>query len=237
MDATTRAEETSRAFVRLANTLVGEFDVLDLLHVLVNESVALLDAAAAGLMLADQDGQLHVLASTSEAGQVLEVLQQTTGEGPCVECFRTGTTIAIADVQGMGNQWPRFRSLALAQGFRSVHAIPLRVPSGTIGTLNLFRSRIGTLGAEDAAIGQALADVSTISIMQQRMISETEVVNTQLQYALDSRVLIEQAKGMVAQLQGIDTNEAFQRLRQLARSSNTKLHDVAEAVLNRTITP
>lgn len=229
----TKAEKIGRAFVRLAQTLVGDHDILDFLHVLVNESADLLDVAMASVMLADSRGDLHVLASTNEECLSSEMLQQISGAGPCVECYVAGTTVTIRDIDEVAEQWPRFHSLARAQGFHSVHAIPMRLPSGTIGSLNLFSERKGVLSEENMGVGQALADVSAISIMQQRTIAETGLINEQLQRALESRVVIEQAKGMIAELEGIDINEAFQRLRSVARSNNSKLHDVAQAVLNR----
>lgn len=232
----TRSSRVSAAFVKIADTLVGDYDVLDLLYTLVEQSVELLDAAAAGLMLAGKDGALQVLASTSEESQLVEVLQQQSGAGPCVDCYTTGTPITIRDIAGTKDRWPEFRDAATSQGFRSVHAFPMRLHGRTIGAMNLFRTEVGELTDEDVAIGQALADVSTISILQQRTIRESAVVNDQLQKALNSRILIEQAKGMVAHVQNIDTNEAFQRLRSYARANNRNLHETAEAVLNRTLT-
>lgn len=235
MDLTTRASRVSAAFVRIADTLVDEYDALDLLHTLVEETVALLDATAAGLMLAGPDGVLQVLASTSEESHLVEVLQQETGVGPCVECYTTGVPVTVRDIAGTKDRWPAFRDLAAAQGFRSVHAFPLRVRGRSIGAMNLFRVETGELNVEDIAIGQALADVSTISILQERTIRESAVVNEQLQRALNSRILIEQAKGMLAYTADIDTTEAFQRLRAHARSHNTTLRDTAQAVLDRSL--
>lgn len=235
MDLTTRASRVSAAFVRIADTLVDEYDSLDLLHTLVEETVALLDATAAGLMLAGPDGVLQVLASTSEESHLVEVLQQETGVGPCVECYTTGLPVTVRDIAGTEDRWPAFRDLAETQGFRSVHAFPLRVRGRSIGAMNLFRVETGELNAEDIAIGQALADVSTISILQERTIRESAAVNEQLQRALNSRILIEQAKGMLAYTADIDTAEAFQRPRAHARSHSTTLRDTAQAVLNRSL--
>lgn len=236
MEITTRAGRVSAAFVRIADTLVDEYDVLDLLHTLVDECVELLDATAAGLMLAGPDGVLQVLASTSEESHLVEALQQETGAGPCVECYVTGVPVTIRDIAGTGDRWPEFKDAAGAQGYRSVHAFPMRVRGRTIGAMNLFRTSLGELSDEDIAIGQALADVSTVSILQERTIRESAVVNDQLQRALNSRILIEQAKGMISHISTVDTNEAFRRLRVHARAHNTSLRDTAEAVLNRTLT-
>ncbi|MHA7155885.1 ANTAR domain-containing protein [Arthrobacter sp. TMN-50] len=236
MDMATRSSRVSAAFVKIADTLVGDYDVLDLLYTLVEQTVELLDATAAGLMLAGPDGVLQVLASTSEESQLVEVLQQESGAGPCIECYTTGVPVTIRDIAGTKDRWPEFRDAATSQGFRSVHAFPLRLHGRTIGAMNLFRTDVGELTEEDVAIGQALADVSTIGILQKRLVRESEVVNEQLQEALNSRIPIEQAKGMIAHLQNVDTNEAFHRIRHYARANQRNLHEVAEALLNRTIT-
>lgn len=231
-----RAERVSAAFVKITNTLVADYDVLDLLHALVEASVDLLDAAAAGLLLADPHGELQVLASTSEQSQLVEILQLQAGSGPCVECYRTGTLVVVEDIRSLSGQWPEFREAALSQGFRSVHAVPMRVQGRTIGAMGLFGEHSGTLTPEDVAIGQALADVATIGILQERTIRESAVVNEQLQRALNSRVLIEQAKGVIAYTAGVDMEEAFARLRSFARANNQNLHDTASRVINRTLT-
>ncbi|THJ68644.1 GAF and ANTAR domain-containing protein [Arthrobacter echini] len=236
MESITRASRVSAAFVKIADALVDEYDPLDLVQTLVEESVELLDGTAAGLMLADPNGVLQVLASTSEEARLVEVLQQETGTGPCIECYDAGAPVTIRDITGTRDRWPAFSELAVAQGFRSVHAFPLRLRGRSIGAMNLFRVDVGELGAEDIAVGQALTDVATISILQERTIRENAVVNDQLQRALNSRILIEQAKGMIAYTANIDTAEAFQRLRGHARSNNTSLRDTAQAVLDRTLT-
>ncbi|NOJ60246.1 GAF and ANTAR domain-containing protein [Arthrobacter sp. 260] len=236
MVTTTRAERVSAAFVKIADTLVDDYDVLDLLHALVEESIGILDASAAGLLLVDQYGELQVLASTSEESQLVEVLQREAGAGPCVECFLTGTVVTVNDIRELGDRWPEFKDAALSQGFRSVHAIPLRVRGRTIGALNLFGSISGALSAEDAAIGQALADVATISILQERAIREAEMINDQLQRALTSRILIEQAKGVVAQLSNVNMHESFTRIRNHARSNHLTLHDTAARIVDRSLT-
>ena len=236
METSTRATRVSAAFVKVANTLVDDYDVLDLLHTLVEETVDLLDATAAGLMLAGPDGVLQVLASTSEESHLIEVLQQESGEGPCVECYVTGVPVTIRDIAGTGDRWPGFKDAAAIQGYQSVHAFPMRVRGKTIGAMNLFRTDTGELNEEDVAIGQALADVATISILQERTIKESAVVTDQLQQALNSRILIEQAKGVIAHISDITTDEAFQRLRKHARSHQASLSDTAQAVLSRTLT-
>ena len=236
MVTTSRAERVSAAFVRITDTLVADYDVLDLLHALVEVSIDLLDAAAAGLLLADPYGELQVLASTSERSQLVEILQLRAGAGPCVECYQTGKPIEVEDIRSLNGKWPEFQMAALSQGFRSVHTVPMRVHGKIIGAMGLFGENPGALTREDSAIGQALADVATISILQERTSRESALVNEQLQRALNSRVLIEQAKGVIAQTAAVDMEEAFRRLRDHARTNNQSLHDTAQHIINRTIT-
>lgn len=223
------------AFVKLTDTLVADYDVLDLLHTLVEEAVGLLDVSAAGLVLADPTGELQVVASTSEESRLVEVLQLQAGAGPCVEAYLTGMPVAVADISTL-TIWLDFRAAALSQGFRSVQAVPMRVQGRTIGAMGLFGAAIGPLSAEDAAIGQALADVATISLMQERTIREAALVNEQLQRALNSRVLIEQAKGVIAHTAGVDMDAAFNRLRNYARANNHSLQETAGRIVARSLT-
>jgi GAF domain-containing protein len=235
MVTSTRAERVSVAFVKLTDTLVADYDVLDLLHTLVEEAVGLLDVSAAGLVLADPTGELQVVASTSEESRLVEVLQLQAGAGPCVEAYLTGKLVAVADI-GALTTWLDLRAAALSQGFRSVQAVPMRVQGRTIGAMGLFGAAAGPLTAEDSAIGQALADVATISLMQERTIREAALVNEQLQRALNSRVLIEQAKGVIAHTAGVDMDEAFNRLRNYARANNQSLHESAGRIVGRSLT-
>jgi GAF domain-containing protein len=231
-----RAGRVSAAFVKIADTLVADYDVFDLLQILVDESVGILSAAAAGLVLADPDGELQVMASTSEESQLVDIIQLEAGAGPCLDCLRTGSVVAIDDIAENAYPWPLFQASALSQGFRSLHAVPMRLRSRTIGALNLFGREAGPLHPEDAAIAQAFADVATITLMQERAARESAIINEQLQRALNSRILIEQAKGVIAHTANVDMNEAFALLRGYARSHNQTLHETAEKVINRSIT-
>lgn len=235
MVTNTRAERVSVAFVKLTDTLVADYDVLDLLHTLVEESVQLLEVAAAGLVLADPHGHLQVVASTSEESRLVEVLQLQAGAGACVECYLTGKAVSVEDI-GALTKWEGFREAALSQGFHSVYAVPMRVQGRTIGAMGLFGATVGHLSVEDAAIGQALADVATISLMQERTIREAALVNEQLQLALNTRVLIEQAKGVIAHTAGVDMDEAFTRLRSYARANNQSLQVTAGSIVGRSLT-
>lgn len=232
MTNVTRAALVSGAFVELADALVGERDAVDFLRTLVDQCVALLDAAAAGLLLADSHGNLQVMASTSEESYLVEVLQLQAGAGPCVDAYQSGTVVTLSDIAADGHRFPDFQSAALSQGFHSVHAIPMRFRSSTIGALNLFRERKGALSNEDAVIGQALADVATISLLHERTNRKNMTVNAQLQHALSSRVFIEQAKGVIAARNNINMDEAFKRLREHARSHQEPMHLSAANVIN-----
>ena len=229
----TREEQLADAFVKAADTLVDDFDVIEFLHTLAERCVHLLEVDAAGLMLADSHGQLHATAASSENARLLELFELQSDSGPCMDAFRTGTQIVNADPQANQQRWPRFAEAAQATGFVSVHALPLRLRSTIIGALNLFRSTPGPLSAADVRTGQALADISTIGIMAQRTQQHADLPSMQLQQALSSRVTIEQAKGVLAEHAGITVDDAFGLLRAHARSHNLRLSDLAGNVAQR----
>jgi GAF domain-containing protein len=235
MTMTNESRETklSVAFVKLADTLVADFDVVDLLHWLVEECTQILDTQAGGLMLVDPAGELQLVASTSEEAELVEILQLAAGGGPCLDCFRTGRPVTVGDIEAEAVKWPEFSAEALKQGFRSVHATPLRLRGQTIGTMNLFSIHVGELAAADIAVAQALADVATIGILQERNIRSANLVAEQLQHALDSRILIEQAKGVLAATTGMSMHDAFGAMRAYARSRNLSLRTVADDVIAR----
>ena len=235
MTTETRESKLSTAFVRLADTLVADFDVVDLLHWLVEECTNILDTQAGGLMLVDPAGVLQLVASTSEEAELVEVFQLAAGDGPCLECFRTGTPVTAGDIESDGARWPEFRDEALRLGFRSVHATPMRLRGQTIGTMNLFSFNVGKLAQSDIAVAQALADVATIGILQERSIRSANLVSEQLQHALDSRILIEQAKGVIAATTGLSMTDAFAAMRLYARERNLPLRQVADDVIARRI--
>ena len=220
-----------RTLVELADTLVDDFDVVELLHLLIDRCVEILDIAAAGLMLAPAGGELRVMASSIEAMRVLELFEIQSEEGPCMDCFRTGVPVAEADLTH-GDRWPRFSPRALSAGFRSVDAVPLRLRASVIGALNLFRSEPGGMGETDLSAAQALADVATIAILQHRVVEEARILNEQLDHALNSRILIEQAKGVWAERAHSDMDQAFSALRGYARSNNLALVAVARGLID-----
>jgi GAF domain-containing protein len=221
----------AETFVSLADTLVDEYDVVDLLDQLVRACVDLLGATAAGLLLDDQRGNLAVVASSSEETRMLEVFQLQTNEGPCLDCVRSGQAVTSKDLDQETERWPRFTAAARGAGFRSVAAVPLRLRHETIGGLNLFHSEAQAIPASERMLAQALADVATIGILQQRSTHRTTMLAEQLQHALNSRVVIEQAKGVLAERHGLSMPMAFEALRRHARDHNVQLTDHALAVV------
>src|SRR5580693_4373837 len=193
--------------------MVVGFDVIDFMHMLTNRSVQLLDVSAAGLLLADPRGELRVVAASSEAARLLELFQIQNDEGPCLECFRSGQPVQVADLADVAHRWPQFAPAARQAGFAAVQALPMRLREQVVGALNLFRAGPGTLAPAEIRVGQALADVATISLLHERSMRHSDTVNEQLQTALNSRVIIEQAKGKLAERLGVDTDQAFSLLR------------------------
>jgi GAF domain-containing protein len=225
----------ARTLVQLADTLVADYDVIELLTLVTDCCVDVLDVAAAGIMLAGPEGDLRVMASSSEAMRVLELFEIQSQEGPCLDCYRTSAPVINQDLATVNGRWPRFAEEALAAGFHSVHALPMRLRGSVIGALNLFRQSPGDLRVADVEAAQALADVATIAILQHRATLEAQVVNDQLNHALNSRIVIEQAKGMVAERLGVNMEQAFAILRGHARNHNLRLADVAQGVIGGTM--
>lgn len=227
-----RENLVAETFVQLTDTLVDDFEAIDVMHLLAERSVELLGVDAAGLILADPRGSLEVVASTSHAAGVIELFALQDQEGPCLDCIRTGTAVVnVAEAEAQ-RRWPRFTAAMLEHGYRSTHALPLRLRRDVIGAINLFGSRPTKLSGEDQVLGQALADVATISLLQERAASQRELLAEQLQSALNTRVLIEQAKGSLAERAGIGLDEAFAVMRSHSRSSRRPLSEIANAVID-----
>jgi transcriptional regulator with GAF, ATPase, and Fis domain len=224
------------AFVALADTLVDDYDVIDLLHHLVETCTQLLAADTAGILLSDGRGQLQVMAYSTEAVRLLELLQLQTNEGPCLDCFHNDEAISAPDLTQTADRWPQFTPRAAREGFRAVHALPMRLRSMTIGALNLFSTQPGPLPPNDLRVGQALADVATIGILHERALRRSEILTEQLQTALNNRITIEQAIGMLAERTGLDFPDVFTRLRAHARRNRMRLSDVARDVLDGSLT-
>jgi GAF domain-containing protein len=227
-----REEWLARTFVELADTLVAEFDVIDLTSVLVERCSELLGSSEVGLALADSQGRLRVLASTTERMRVLELIEVQNDEGPCRDCYRSGERIVNLRLDETDNRWPRFALQAHKAGFQMVHALPLRLRTDTIGAMNIFNDEPRELTQQDVNLSQALADAATIAILQERAVKRGAQLASQLQGALNSRIVVEQAKGIVAENLQIGMDEAFSLLRGYARSERRRLSEVAVELID-----
>jgi len=221
----------ARTLVELADTLVDDFDVVELLTMVTDRCVDVLDVAAAGIMLVAPSGELRVMASSSEGMRLLELFELQAQEGPCLDCYRLGAPVVNQDLASINGRWPSFVPEALGAGFRSVHALPLRLRGTVIGALNMFHIDVGEMREVDVLAAQAFADVATIAILQHRAVLEAQVLNEQLNIALNSRIVIEQAKGVLAQRASLNMEQAFTAMRNHARTHNLRLVDVAQEVI------
>ena len=231
----TREQRLAQVFVELADTLVAQFDVIDFLHTLTERCVELLAVDAAGLMLTDQRGQLRVIASSAESARLVEIFELQHSEGPCMDCFHGGQQVVNVGEDQIRARWPGFAAEAAELGFRSAHALPMRLRDEVIGAVNLFTRASRRLDDDDLAVGQAMADVATIGLLQERVGRQKDVLAEQLQMALNSRVLIEQAKGVLAERSRITPGEAFVVMRSYARRQKRTLTSVAAAVVDHTL--
>jgi transcriptional regulator with GAF, ATPase, and Fis domain len=230
-----REQRLAEVFVELADTLVEEFDVVDFLQTLTERCVELVDTDAAGLMLNDQRGNLQVIAYTDESARLLELFELQKAEGPCLDCFATGEVIANVDLAASRSRWPVFTEAALRSGFTYSHALPLRLRRQVLGALNLFTVERTALTGDHLAVAQGMADIATISLLHERALRDQVLLAEQLQAALHSRILIEQAKGVLSARTGLSVSEAFSRMRTHARRTGGQLTDVAEAVVAGTL--
>lgn len=224
------SDRLAAVLVEVADTLVDEFDLIDFLQRVTAHASELVSARICGLMLADRRGRLRLMAASDERAEMLELFQSQTDEGPCVDSFRTGAGIVVTDLQDATERWPRFAPHCLAAGFKSIHAFPMRLRGDVIGALNMFGTHPGAMDDVDVRVIQALTDIATIALLQERAIARGELLAEQLQSALDSRIVVEQAKGFLAQLHGVSPDEAFTRLRSYCRGRGLTLRSVALAV-------
>jgi GAF domain-containing protein len=224
-------QRLAEVFVEVADTLVAEFDLIEFLQLVTARTAELLQAGAVGLLLADQHGRLQFMAASDEVSEMLELFEVQHSEGPCLEAFRTGAPVILADIQQGVERWPLFAPRALDAGFASAYAIPMRLRGEVLGALNLFGNQPGALELADLRIVQALVDVATIGLLQERTIRRGEVLTEQLQGALNSRVVIEQAKGALAQIHGVTVDQAFVMLRGYSRRNGRRLSEVSQTVV------
>lgn len=228
-----REGEVIRAFVDLSNELVDDYDVVDMLAQLTTNCASLLDISSAGLLLADGRGVLHLVASSSEGSHDLEMFQLQRDEGPCLDCFHGHEAVLVPDLDAEQQRWPQFCQAARAVGIRSVHALPMRLKDNMLGAIGLFGDATGSLEDDDVALAQALVHVASVAIVNERSAADQATVNAQLEHALASRVLIEQAKGVLAQAGRLEMGNAFAVLRRYARDNRRKISEVAAEVVRR----
>ena len=224
-------ERLADVFVDVADTLVADFDLIEFLHNVAVHATEISGGAAAGLMLTDEDGRLHYMGASSDDARLLELFQLQNAEGPCLDCCRTGQPVISADLASSVDRWPVFVPRALAAEIHAVHAFPMRLREQVIGGLNVFGQQPGPLSSDQVRVVQALADVATIALIQEQAISRAEMVTEQLQSALNSRIVVEQAKGAVARAFGITVEDAFTLLRNHARNSRIRLTELAHTVV------
>jgi GAF domain-containing protein len=228
-------QRLGRVFVELADTLVTDFDVVEFMTTLAHRVVELLGAREAGVVLADERGLLRSVASSHESAHLLDLFELQNQEGPCLDCYRTGEPILNHLLAPPDDRWPNFAAEARRLGFTAVHAMPMRLRGEVIGAVNIFASNAAALTPSEIEVGQALADVATVGLLQERSLREARLLNEQLQGALNSRIVIEQAKGMLAERRGIEMDAAFDALRAYARNTNQKLGAVARSLLAGTL--
>lgn len=231
-----REEWLARTFVELADTLVEEFDLVDFLSTLSQRMVELLDASEVGLILADAGGRLRAMAASSERLHLLELFEIQNDEGPCLECYDSGEQVINVVLADADPRWPTFAPRARHDGFQTVHALPLSLRTQVIGVANVFSADAQQLSDREVSLAQSFADVATIGILQAQAIEQTGQLARQLQNALNSRVVIEQAKGVLAERLDVDMQAAFERLRTYARTNNIRLTDVARSAVDGTLT-
>jgi GAF domain-containing protein len=234
---TVSAQQLAKVFVEIADTLVDEFDLLDYMHMLTERVVELTGAAAAGMLLTNQRGRLEFIAGSDENIKLVELFQLQNEDGPCLEAFNTGEPVVNVNLGEAAARWPRFAPRAAAAGFQSVHAFPMRLRGQVIGALNVFGDTAGSdFEDDDVQVMQALADAATIGLLQERTISRGEALTEQLQGALNSRIIIEQAKGAIAQAHNISVDDAFTAIRGYSRRTNRRLTEVAESIVADSLT-
>jgi len=233
----TREADVVRSLVEMADTLVDDYDIVDMLTGVTDRCVDLLGVSAAGVMLASPAGGLALVASSSEAMRLLELFELQSQEGPCLDAFHTGEPIEHQNLQSGAGRWPSFSTAALQAGFASALALPLRLREVTLGALNLLSTARAPLAEADLIVARAFADLAALSIAQHRASAEAQRLNEQLSAALTSRVVIEQAKGVISERTGVDLSDSFSRLRNYARATNQRLTDVAQAAVDGTLDP
>jgi GAF domain-containing protein len=221
---------------RFSRTLASRYDISDVLYELSDSVVVVLDAAGAGVSLADDDGRLRFATASTDLVNNVEQIQQDTQQGPCHRAYNTNEAVFISDLSAT-DDWPTLRDAALQAGLRSAAGIPMALDGVALGSLNIYDSKIRVWTPDDAAAAQVLADIATGYVAHASELEQARRINEQLQAALDTRVLVEQAKGLLAGERGISLDEAFNLLRRHARSHNAPVRSVAQAVVELGMRP
>lgn len=236
MAAFTREQMLLETLTVVADTLTDDFDVVEFLHKLVERCAAICEAVEVGIVLANARPELVVMASTSDRLHAIEALQISAGHGPCLDAFVYGEVVTASSREEIAARWPALAEGIRDTGYRSVHAVPLRLRKTTIGSLNFFRDKEGRLDPDDVPAAQTIADIATIGLVQERALREATATRDQLQHALDARIVIEQAKGIIAHRNNVDIETAWHLLRQRARSHQARVSDIAHAIVEGIIT-
>ncbi|GAA3029493.1 GAF and ANTAR domain-containing protein [Streptomyces olivoverticillatus] len=229
-----RQQQVSEVFVEMADTLVDDFDIIDFLQKLSARCVELLDVSAAGILLADSRGDLQIIAASDENTRLLELFALQHDQGPCVECYTQGAARLNIDLTDpvVAQHWPLFADRACGSGYATTHALPLRLRHHVMGALNLFHTERAVLGVEDTTLAQALADIATIGILQQRTLEQSQTERSQLQAALTSRIVIEQSKGILAERLQTSPDHAFATIRAHARTHHLRISELARQIVD-----
>ncbi|WP_183086563.1 GAF and ANTAR domain-containing protein [Mycetocola zhadangensis] len=235
MDTKSREEKINAAFVSMTDALMSEYDIVDLLSTLLNACIDVLDMDAGGILLVDATGELELVASTSEEAEIVETIIVAAGEGPCIECYDKAEHVSVPDIERVAEKWPKFYASAKQQGFLSTYAVPMRLRDEVMGVMNILSAQPVEISEGDGKIAQALADLAVLGVLHERNFRTPVAVTEQLHLALDTRILIEQAKGVLAQREHLTMTEAFDALRHYARVNGLTLRHVAEATVHRTL--
>ncbi|MFJ5049950.1 ANTAR domain-containing protein [Streptomyces sp. NPDC088719] len=237
MTSMSREQQVSEVFVKVADSLIDDFDVIDFLEELCAHCVSLLDVSAAGILLGNEKSLLHTVAASDENTHLLELFAVQHDQGPCVDCYETGKARANIDLHDLADtgSWPAFAEQARDSGFQTSHVFPLRLRSRAVGAMNLFHTSRQPLSPQDASLAQALADIATIALLQQRDIGQEQLEKSQLQRALSSRIVIEQAKGILAERGNVTPDNAYNALRAYARGRQLRVSDCARQIIDQSL--
>lgn len=225
-----------RVLSEFARTLVVHYEISEVLYQLADRTTELLGVAGAGVCLGEE-GHLRFVTGVNEATVRVEQAQERVQEGVCVEAFQTGKPVAVPDLALIGDKWTDFRAEARSVGVSAVVGIPMRLDDEVLGAVNIYATEARQWSDDDIATAQVLADMATSYLVNASELEKSRRTAEQLQEALQSRIVIEQAKGVLSAERRIPIDEAFEALRAHARSHSANLRAVAEAVVNLGLRP